>query len=234
MNSTHSACGIGLTTRGCTTMGFHDLIISYKTTENHNFPLILVVGREPSNDEPFSKNSGPHDFDNSKRCAFWNTSYSSIANVCGSDYYTLKELCRNASASPIAFTDASPTPINNDNPNKIILRASISEADIDSHVQNISNLYQILSRTKLVLLSGHRKGSLNTVARRNFAYASTRLEGMFDGLDIPHISIPFMYGRNQPKIIAEIEKQNHITKVMRDIVGEFERFAMSRPDMLVT
>jgi len=213
-------------------MASHDLIISYKSTENHKFPLILVVGREPNSDEPFSKNSGSFDFDTSPRCAFWNISYSSIEGVCGLDKGTLKKLSRDADASPIAFTDASPIPINNSNAEKNSLRSAIIESDIDTHVQNLANLDHILSRTKLVLLSGHREGSLSAIARRNFAYASSRLEDMFDGLGIPHVSVPLMYGNNKSNIVEVVEKNEHIAKNMRGIVGEFEDFALSQSTTL--
>lgn len=202
-------------------MSTHDLIVTYKNTENQKFPLILIIGREPSNDSPFTQTTGTYDFDAASKCAFWNTSYASVGSACGRNTSDMKKLCRLMQSSPIAFTDASPVPINNSNENKRSIRQSISKRDIEEHVVNISKMNHILDRTKLVLLSGHRSGSLGKTERKNFGIASTLLEEMMSNQNIPCLSVPFMYGTNQSKIISEISGSSLASNVITDTMNDF-------------
>jgi len=208
-------------------MSNHDLIVSYKNTEEHSFPLILVIGREPSNSSPFSMTTGPYDFDSAPKCAFWNTSYSSIAQPCGMSITDMKRICRQAQASPIAFTDASPVPIDNSDARKTDLRLEVSKDDIDAHINNIAEMHHILNRIGIVLLSGHR--TLKGKVGKNFEYASTKFEELFNSLSIEHLSVPFMYGTNQAEIIRQINNNSSAHSKVNSAVEKFTQFSNTIP-----
>ena len=79
----------------------------------------------------------------------------------------------------------------------------------------------ILDRTSLVLLSGHRTGSLGKTERNNFAIASTLLEEVMNSRNIPTLSVPFMYGTNQSKIISAISNSPIALDEIRETMKPF-------------
>ncbi len=191
-------------------MGSHALISTYKNTESSDQPLILVVGREPNSDAPFNRSTGAYDFDHAPRCAFWNESYAVVGKLCGMSGQEFKHLCRKTTVSPIAFTDISPVPIQNLDPQKKKKRKAITTDQIDEHIQNIMHLSSIIDRTAVVILTGHRFGALSKQARVNFDYGATQLEHALNFRKFPSISVPFMFGNNQGKILESIKRDNNI------------------------
>lgn len=203
-------------------MESHDLIVTYKETENQDLPLILVIGREPNEDAPFSNTTGTYDFDDAPKCAFWNQSYGVVGKITGSHGIAIKALSRKVGASPIAFTDASPIPIGNHNPNKHQIKESITESAIDIHVENILAMSHILNRVRLVILTGHDTRSLPADAKRVFEYSSSKLVEGLDGMGTRHISVPFMYGTNQPAILERFRHDETSAEIVKQVVNEFE------------
>ena len=96
-------------------MGLHDtthpLIIYYKETANKIFPLIMFIGREPNNINPYEDTIGGYDFDEAPRCSFWNIGYKIVGNINGFAVSDLKNKCRSKKSSPIIFSDSLPSPI---------------------------------------------------------------------------------------------------------------------------
>lgn len=209
-------------------MGNHALITAYKNREistytridSETHPLILIVGREPNNKGRFVKSFGTYNFDNAPKCAFWNESYAVVGKICGMRGQTLKQMCRDKNTSPIAFTDISPLPIRNCDPDKRAKRKKITHEEIDAHVNDIVSLSDMLGRTAVVLLTGHRSGSLSKQAKETFGYGATQLELALKFRKIPHISVPFMFGNNQKKILDAISSK---AEVNAEIIAAVQR-----------
>ena len=211
-------------------MGSHALITAYKNRELDNnpdlsldeHPLILVVGREPNNTGEFVKATGTYNFDHAPKCAFWNESYAVVGKICGMSGQALKQICRERNTSPIAFTDISPVLIRNCDPEKKKKRKGISHDQIDDHVKDIVSLNDELGRTAVVLLTGHRYGSLSKQAKETFGYGATQLELALKFRKIPHISVPFMFGNNQSKILEAITNDKLVKSKIISTVQSLE------------
>lgn len=202
-------------------MANHDLVVTYKHKEEHNHSLILFIGREPNDTSSFVKSVGPYDFDNAPRCAFWNTAYGVAGRVAGTSGLSLKQICRQLNASPIAFTDASPIPIGHHDVNKQRTRASICPKAVDEHVMNILSL-DVLSRVSVVVLSGHETRSLPKASKAVFMNAATQLEAGFKNRKkpIPTIRVPFLFGTNQPAILDVFRKNHSASRAVINSVRE--------------
>ena len=200
-------------------MGSHALITAYKnceldynpTIEADTHPLILVVGREPNNVGKFVKTTGTYNFDHAPKCAFWNESYAVVGKICGMTGQDLKQRSRDRNTSPIAFTDISPVLIRNCDPDKKKKRKVITHEQIDAHIKDIVSLSDDLGRTAVVILTGHRYGSLSKKARETFDYGATQLEAALKFRKIPHISVPFMFGNNQSNILQAIRNDKLVS-----------------------
>ncbi len=217
-------------------MSEHDLVTLYKhdnpeigislTAEEtlaSNLPLILVVGREPNNDGFFNDKFGTYNFDNAANCAFWNISHGVVAKIGGLDTATFKDACRKAGQSPVAFTDILPIAIPNDAANKAELRDEVEYPTIDKHIDNIIQLEPIIRRTKAVLLSGQRFGSVSGKGRDNMERGVRKLEQHLEDKDIPYLSVPFMYGTNQAKILELVKANKRVNTAIQnahhDLIG---------------
>lgn len=200
----------------------HALISTYKNTDLSNQPLILIVGREPNSVGKFVKTTGAYDFDNAPKCAFWNESYAVVGKLSEMSGQNLKQICRDRKVSPIAFTDISPVLIANSDPQKREKRKAITTDQIDAHIQNIVSLSDELGRTAVVILTGHRFGSLSKQARDTFDYGATQLELAFKFRKIPSISVPFMFGNNQSKILHAIENDKLVKSKIVSTVLDLE------------
>ena len=211
-------------------MGSHALIAAYKNRELDNnpdlrldtHPLILVVGREPNNEGSFVKSTGTYNFDDAPKCAFWNESYAVVGKICGMSGQALKQICRDRNTSPIAFTDISPVLIRNCDPEKKRKRKEITHEQIDAHIQDLVSLNDELGRTAVVLLTGHRYGSLSKQARETFGYGATQLELALKFRNIPHISVPFMFGNNQSDILKAIRNDKIVNSRIVSTVQHLE------------
>lgn len=203
----------------------HDLITTYKHTLEFNSDVILVVGREPNEASQFITRTGKYDFDSAPKCAFWNQSYGSIGRIAGLNSQSLKQICRATNASPIAFTDGSPIPIKNHVSNKNLLREKISTQQIEQHVENIFSLDSVINKTTLVILSGHESGSLSKKAHALFKHSSHEIQRNCEERGITCISIPFLYGNNQPEILETLAANDQVTNRITEVLGQYQRAA---------
>ena len=207
-------------------MSEHPLISLYSQNDCYeksslvaNHPLILIVGREPSNTGKFNNDIGPYDFAWATHCAFWNESYAVISKIAGMNgSQQLKNHCRRRNQSPIAFTDISPVLIDNRDPLKHKKREAITESQIYTHIDNVVSLNRDINRTTVVLLSGHRSISLSKQEKRIFDIGATKLEEALTQQGIPHLSVPFMYGTNQREILDTIRDNDIVSSLIEDTV----------------
>ena len=79
-----------------------------------------------------------------------------------------------------------------------------------------------LGRTAVVLLTGHRYGSLSKQARETFGYGATQLELALKFRKIPHISVPFMFGNNQSNILRAIQNDKSVSSTIVSTVQSLE------------
>jgi hypothetical protein len=180
----------------------HPLISVYGRTPAGNFPLILVVGREPNDTIDMGGDVGPYDFDRHPRTGFWNIAYKLVGEVDGVSVKMLKRDCRERGSSVLTFADVSSTPIPSKLP-KAKIRKLVS-ANYSDHLQQIlSNT--ILDRVELVILSGISDSSYDN--QRNFF-----IKGLMERKK-RSVELPFFYGTNYPKIKAKFSEENLAVRV---------------------
>ena len=205
----------------------HPIILGYEQTFEKNFPLIMIVGREP-NTETMSKTDGslggipftdkgidingkPY---NNQRCSFWNIAFGTFARYNQLNIREIKTLFVQKKACPLIFTDASPVAILNSVNNKNDIRKGIDEL-ILKHVNMIFFKEEIIQRVKLIIFSGLQNQVYNTfktlfIERAN-KYAI-------------HINadMPFFYGTNSEGIKNVIEqKDTDIIDIFNSVYKEF-------------
>lgn len=123
-------------------------------TLEKEFPLILVIGREPNyHCNVIDKVST---YPSPQGCAFWARSHELVARYTGLKAHEFKAQCVKQNASPIVFSDASPlgldgryTPYR-----KKKLRKAIAVEELESHANTVFSQNNIVSRTRFVLISG--------------------------------------------------------------------------------
>ena len=188
----------------------HPLIVVYGNTQKEDFPLILVVGREPNNNVPFDDSVGNYDFEKAPRCNFWNTAYKVVADTNGINVRELKDSCKKNKSSILAFTDLSPRPLLIRVKNKEKQRSQISKKEFDNHILKIFSKNEIINRVGIIILSGVKNkpefiDALNIFKKQCGKYQKSFLE------------IPFLYSGNYREIksiITESQK-NTIMKIYR-------------------
>lgn len=190
----------------------HPALLSYKETINENFPMILIIGREPNKQTKSDNTVGVFDFDSFKNCGFWNSSFNLLATYNSKDTYQIKKIFRQYNSSPIIFGDASPKGIPNEIKNKSALRKKLTNEDFDHQLEVIFDNKKILSRVRLILLSGLHESA--------FSYFNNQITIKAKELNIPTKQISFLYGSNLPIIKTELtEKEVNIFKsVFEDFV----------------
>ncbi len=189
----------------------HPIILSFCDTARGQFPLILVIGREPNADQAVTNEIGRYDFRCSPRCAFWNTSYSMLARVVGSTTRGLKHRCIEHCGSPIIYADALPHCIRNDVVNKHASRLKISETEVKEHVANVFSHRQLINRVQLVVMSG-----LDDAVFRSARDAIGR---RCEREHICAIHVPFFYGTNTTKIQAALTDDTSVK--LKSIYNDF-------------
>lgn len=192
----------------------HPLIVVYDNTQKTNFPLILVVGREPNNNVPFDDSVGNYDFEGKPRCKcnFWNTAYKVVADTNGINVRELKDYCKINKSSILAFTDLSPRPIKMREKNKDKQRSQILDKEYEQHILKIFSKSEIISRIRLIILSG--------VDKPEFSYALKTFKTVCRKYQKLFLEIPFLYSGNYPKIRKEIS-ENH-KKAIRTIYSQWK------------
>jgi len=190
-----------------TAAGSHACLISYGSTHETDIPLVLVVGREPNGSSPVTPDWGTYDFRKSPNCAFWNVAYGVLGSAGAPPLNTgaIKRLAVEKDASPIVIADAMPQSIDNAVRNKARQRDAISDAAIETHVDNIFAHQDLIRRVRVVLLSG---------LDARFERSARIFEAKCAELGIPIQSLPFFFGNNVPKI------QLAISPATRSQLGE--------------
>ncbi len=207
----------------------HPVMLRYKNTHLHSFPLILIVGREPNNDPdsestyesnglPFNKgideNTGK-EFNNTK-CAFWNIAFGKFAKVNGTHTQQIKKDFEYREACPIIFTDASPIGIPNEKGNKWRERKKLGELKFKEQLEKIFKQKDLLIRVKLVIFSGlDRDKNVYEYFKKEFeTYKNDH------GYDFRiNENVPFFYGTNSKKIDDAIKKEDQ--EIFKEIYNEF-------------
>ncbi|MEK6898302.1 MAG: hypothetical protein AABX28_03020 [Nanoarchaeota archaeon] len=169
----------------------YPIIVIYKKSIERDYPLILIIGREPNNFQNFIGKVGDYDFDLSPRCAFWNMAYKIIGKEVNLSAKDLKKLSREKSSSIICFSDCLPKPIPNKEKSKDTIRREIKEEDIVNHITNIFNK-DILKRVNLIIISG--------VDKKPFEKSVSLIKEECYKLNILLIEIPFLAPNNSSKI----------------------------------
>jgi hypothetical protein len=178
----------------------------------NTFPLIMVVGREPSINKTVTAGLGRYTFwndpalddpnDHVHDCGFWNTAYTVMARTLGLNHGTAreaKELCKPMRLSPVIFSDVMPVGVRNEvsTTGKNAARDGQDQDRIRAHIEHIFSHKAILDRVRLVLLSGH-------LASASLARASAHYEETCRARGIPVQTVPFMYGTNTPAIMESL------------------------------
>lgn len=190
----------------------HPLIVVYDNTQKANFPLILVVGREPNNNVPIDDSVGNYDFEEPSRCNFWNTAYKVVADTNGISVRELKYSCKKNKSSILAFTDLSPRPIKIREKNKDKQRSQISKEEYEQHILKIFSKIEIINRIRLIVLSG--------VDKTEFSYVLNIFKIQCQKYQKLFLEIPFLYSGNYPKIRKKIS-ENH-KKAIRKVYSQWK------------
>lgn len=218
--------------------GSHDLFLMFDHTMEKTFqdlPLILVVGREPNNPNPFNNEIGNYplkalvygDGKKKRTVAFWDQSYGTVGKIAGLDCPSLKSLARKAKASPIVFTDVMPTPAEYRPGSKVPrhAREAADENMISAHHEMIFSRNIIMDRVKLVILAGHRHGSFRKREHMLLGYASDSFKDRCESRDITTVETKSMFGTNQPWNLEQIRARNDAVFHINDAVTQLKSVA---------
>ena len=189
-------------------LGFHPSIAVYGQTEKRDFPLILIIGREPNNDIPLRYEVNKYDFDYSpeeRKCAFWNMSFKLIGEQNNLNVREIKQKFIDNNSSFIIFSDSSPQTQKNNKNNKIKIRRNIPEEKIKEHIKKILS-EDIIKRVELVLLSGIDE-------KRGLERNLKCLKEYCTKLGIHYEEIPFLYGSNYKKMKLSDKSKNIIKRI---------------------
>ncbi|CAO4138201.1 hypothetical protein [Methylorubrum extorquens] len=206
----------------------HPALIGFDQTFEHDFPLILAVGREPSSHEAIVYGLGHYDFRSSPKCAFWNVSYGFVGSKIGLKPHELKSLCVARRASPLIYADALPITIKNAVANKAELRAVVLKEAVTAHVAHIFSHEPVVQRIGLVLLSG--------LDAPQFQHSVACFQTACRERGIPAVRVPFFYGTNVPKLREAItsEASARIQTIMEGFREAVPPSAVSDAGGLVT
>ncbi|WP_297902840.1 hypothetical protein [Metallibacterium sp.] len=192
----------------------HPLMYVLGKTQKYEFPLILVIGREPNYDGWLNDSIGimKEEF-RSMRGGAWVTAYTQIAKQCLGDKATagqLKGICFARNASPIVFSNALPMAIPHSVKDKDKIRNELSEKDIRDHIVKIFEK-PIADRFGLVV----QHGAYNSGA---FELATKLIKQECAQRSVPYCSSPFFWNGHSKKI------QECLSKDRRIIQSIFEKF----------
>ncbi len=179
---------------------YQHLMLAFGETYTGNFPLILVVGREPSNETISDNSPGFYVFETKehRRCAFWNTSFKLLGEFNGLTTREMKQKFLEVGSSPIVFTDASAQGIPNKVTTKETIRHQLVKENFYDQVDTIFANEDILKRVKLIFLSG-----LSSPVYNDFKQKINQRALMSN---IPIKEISFLIGYNYKKIMTEISQ----------------------------
>ena len=193
----------------------HPTISTFGQSQTGEFPLLLVIGREPNFEgtvvnevRSFPLNHAPH-------CCFWNRSRAQLARIGGHvTSANLKNLCYERDASPLIYADSLGICIPFRDANRDKLRAEWAHGSdrVVAHVTNVFS-HAIINRVSLVLLSGldnarHFEGSFALINQKCLA------------LGIPVQPVPF-FGARGPTKLLDASLTHQTKQLMESIYNEF-------------
>lgn len=184
----------------------------FGATLDQKFPLVLVVGREGNNSGAVTDFIDRYNWEESGRSAFWTSTYTYFARICGLGTATdTKRLVSQRGSSPIVFANAAGIVIPNAVADKERLRAAVQREDRKIHVETLLAHEEITSRLAFVILSGLDDGE--SLASKRYFEAACAARG------IPWVSVPYFYGTNLDRIAKAIQPDEE-----RVLKGIFETF----------
>lgn len=193
----------------------HPNLVAYQKTATKDFPLMLVVGREPNESIPVSPTLGTYDFKAHPAAAFWNMAYRLLARSDQSPNFgtgELKQLCIQKQSSPIVFADALPIthPYGSGVP-----KPEVGENAIKEHVNSVLGHNEVIGRVRIAFLSGHKREPYKT--------ASELFKKRLDDMGIRWFDTSFFALHHSRLIEAEVEESQWAWSMLREILSEFRK-----------
>lgn len=192
----------------------HPNMVVFEKTAAKDFPLMLVVGREPNESIPVSPTLGNYDFRQSPNCGLWNTAYRLLARAEKNPKFgthELKKLCIEKESSPIVIADALPIT------QKFGAGTTIPELSpdvIEQHVISVLGHHEIIDRVQIVFLSGHE-------LHKRYRFSSSLFKKHLDARGVRWLDTTFFALYYSKIIESEIEDSKWAWSVLREILSEF-------------
>jgi hypothetical protein len=197
-------------------MAEHPILTYFGQTRSRSFPLAMFIGREPNTSLAIGKGIGPYDFRNHyPKGKFWDNAYGVLAEVSESTGQHLKRLCIKSNASPIVFGNSLPIGIEGKIRDKRINRKAVAPEEAAKHIGNIFAQSELVTRVQIVIASGLDGAELMASRRAIEAECSEKRKHL--------VQIPFLYGRNRPKIRVALTDADRVK--MREIYRAFKEHA---------
>lgn len=190
----------------------HPLFLTFGQTTEKDFPIVLIVGREPNNNSVSDKTVGQYDFIKYSNCAFWNIAFKVFSAYNGLTTPQVKQLFIQQNASPVVFTDASPKGIQNKVKDKNAIRSTLTDEEISKHVEAIFANDKLMKRVKLVLFSGLEDAKYNKFKTLFNEQAAKR--------QMPIKEVSFFIGNNYSKIEKQISDKEIL--LLKQIFNSFK------------
>ena len=173
----------------------HPALLYYGNTREQVFPVVLVIGREPNADSAMGSHAGAYNFREYPYAGIWNIAYSLMAEEIGLKGQRLKRICERARSSPFLFGNALPLGITNAVPNKLPQRLAVQN-EARQHIQNVFSFEDLISRVRLVLLSG--------LHGTEFSKSCEAIAEQCQRWNLPSVSLPFFRGPNKVRIKQQL------------------------------
>ena len=135
----------------------HPTIVTFGQTQEGEFPLLLVIGREPNCEGEVVNEVGSFTLDLTPNCCFWNRSRAQLARIGGNVAPPIfNALCRERNARPIIYADSLGICIQHGDPERDQRRNiwANNQVNVEAHIANIFGHAEIINRVELVILSG--------------------------------------------------------------------------------
>lgn len=195
-------------------------VVAVGRTEQEQFPLILIFGRESNGSAEIIPGISLYDETVSSGSAFWNRAYGFIQRI--TDWKgNFRQSCIEAEMSPIIFTNALPRPIPNALQNKDLLRADVQENEILRHVSGIFGL-NIASRVSAVIFS--------TGTSAVYEFSRTEVKKVCSKKNIPFIEVPYFATQGRPNGVLDQSIECKDAATIRSIVNEFRAYTQQVAD----
>ncbi|MGX2032126.1 MULTISPECIES: hypothetical protein [Methylocaldum] len=189
-------------------------VVAVGRTEQEQFPLILVFGRENNGSAEIIPGISLYDETVSSGSAFWNRAYGFIQRLTDWKGH-FRQSCVEAEMSPILFTNALPKPIPNALQNKDSLRAAVQENEILSHVSGIFGL-NVASRVGAVIFSTGKSAV--------YEFSRTEVKKACSAKNIPFIEAPYFATQGLPNAVLDQSIEYKDSAIIRSIVNEFRAY----------